>query len=110
MCPFFFKKQKLNKVKIASDRTETNRNNMYFTRKHMGMVHKNARKQIEKKRKTAELKNLLIFLKTINFKVMKTIRYQMKTSDRFIITRAFMRGHSELSFFKFLCGNKRNSK
>ena len=30
MFPFFLKKkQKLNKVKIASDRTETNKNNLY---------------------------------------------------------------------------------
>ena len=56
----------------------------------------------QKRTKTA--KNSLILLKTIDFELMKTIRYELKTSKRFIISDADIVGHKDLSFFNFLCG------
>ena len=41
-CPFQIIKFN-NQVRIASDETETNKNNLFFTRKDMGRVHKKAR-------------------------------------------------------------------
>ena len=36
---------------MASDTTETEQNNLYFTRKDMGPVHNKARLQLDKKQK-----------------------------------------------------------
>ena len=78
---------------------------MYFTRKDMGSVHNKAMLQLDKKRtKTAKLTNSLIFLKTIKFKVMETIRYQLKLFQYAIIAYAFIRALENLSLLNFLRG------
>ena len=41
LCPFY-KTKPNNKDKIASDKTETKQNNLYFPRKDMGPVNKKA--------------------------------------------------------------------
>ena len=61
---------------MASDKTEAEQNNFNFNRKDVEPVHNKARLQLHKKRtKTANLKNSLLFLKTLYFKLMKTTRY-----------------------------------
>ena len=40
----------MTKVKIASDKTETEQNNLYFTRKDTGPFHNKAWLQIDKKK------------------------------------------------------------
>ena len=34
---------------MASDKTETKQNNLYFTRKYIGLLNNKARKQLDKK-------------------------------------------------------------
>ena len=62
LCPFLFKKHN-NKVKIASDKTDTVQNNLYFTRKNMGPVRNKARLQLEKKKKNSKVNKLAYFFK-----------------------------------------------
>ena len=53
----------------------------------MRPVHNKAPFQLDRKRKiTANLLKSLLILKTIIFKVLKTIRYQVKRSNCFIIS------------------------
>ena len=40
---FIFFKKLTNKLKIASDKSETKQSNLYFTRKDMGPLHKKPR-------------------------------------------------------------------
>ena len=44
----------------------------------MGPVHDKARLKLDKKEKPAKLTNSPMFLKPIDFKLRKTIRYQLK--------------------------------
>ena len=54
-------KKLIIKVKIASYKTETKRNKLYFNRKDTGPIHNKARYQLNKSgQKTADLKNWLI--------------------------------------------------
>ena len=59
---------------MASDKTKTKHNN--FSRNFIGkdMEPFNNKARLELNKKTAVLKNWLIFLKTINFKVLKTFK------------------------------------
>ena len=38
----FLRRKFFNKVKIASDQTKTKQNNLYYTRKDMGLLHNRA--------------------------------------------------------------------
>ena len=48
--PVFFLKIQIN-VEAASDQSETEQNNLYFTRNDMGPVHNKAGLQLDKKEK-----------------------------------------------------------
>ena len=72
---------------MASDKDEFKQNNLYYIRKDMGPLNKEVRLQLDKK--TIWLK----FSKTINFKVRKIIRWQLKTSNMILITCASIGGH-----------------
>ena len=71
------------KFKTASDKFETKQNNLYFTRKFMGRVHKGS---VTIKHKNIKYKKFAYFLKTIDIKLMKNIRNRLKTSYRLLIT------------------------
>ena len=43
MTIFFYKRKVINKVKIASDKTKTKQNNLYYTRKTMEELNNKAR-------------------------------------------------------------------
>ena len=90
-------KKSSNKVNIASDKSETEQNNLFFTRKNMHPVHNKAVLQLGKKERNSKVNKFACFKKTINFKVRKFIRHQLKLSIGFIITNTYMGGHYELS-------------
>ena len=56
----------------------------------MGSVHNKARLQLGKKRKKSNIIISLVFSKAMNFKIKKTIRYQLKISKHFFNTDAFL--------------------
>ena len=56
---------------IASDKTETEQNLLYVSRKDMAQVHNTARLD----KKNIKILNSIKLLKTINFEVRKIIRY-----------------------------------
>ena len=66
----------------------------------------------EQKRQQKKLAYILVsfktieyfYFETISFKVMKTIRWQMKTSNMFIMMCGSVGENSALSLFNFLCG------
>ena len=87
----FLKKNQINQVKKASDKTQTKQKYLHFTSRDMGPVHSKSQLQLNKK--TAKLLNSHIFLKTINLKVKRTIRYQLKFFKRSIISVAYVGGH-----------------
>ena len=103
--PFLFLKKRNNKVKIASAKYETEQNNFYFPRKEIGQFHNKDWLQLDKK--AAKLIISFIFVKTINLKLRKTTRYQLKLTKSFKITDAYIGGHYVLSYSIFLALKKR---
>ena len=57
------KKKLTNKIKIASDKSESKRNNVYSNRKDMGSLNKKSRWQLDnKEQKTAKTKKKLAYI------------------------------------------------
>ena len=77
---------------------------MYFNKKnHIGSVHNKDRLQLDKKEKRSKVIKFAIFLKTVNFKVKKAIRYQLKLSKRlFYYLQCSYRRALRLLFIQFL--------
>ena len=70
----YFRKKLIKKVKTTSIETETTKITYTLLDKvwHHSII-RLGNKHIKKSKKTATLKNWLIFLKTINFKIMKIL-------------------------------------
>ena len=101
LCSFIWKD--LKKVKLASDKIETKTNNLRFICTRYGTSPYLCPVTIRLK----GIKTSLIILKSNNFKILNIIRYQLKSSNRFMITYAPIGGQKDLSLLKFLCGKEK---
>ena len=60
---FIYLTKLIHKVKIASDKTESKQNNVYFTRKIMGTLHNKTRQQLDQKEQRMANKKIAYFFK-----------------------------------------------